>query len=347
MVCRPLDSRNIMPFCLTGTSSKIRNDILQVTVNEKVKKKMITKIEAEIEGNFKIEMDMKFKHVPFDIDVRFDITEEKYFISISKKMYEYESFLPEIIVEAGKLQGIYFPSLDFIKEQIEILQHIESFGAIDKEIEKINWQNCSIEWIPETNEEEKILPIRKYNRVIKYESEPKILSKDWLRHSIIHKRQLAHLALPFSFFREGANLYRNSQYQTAFMNFYLMLEGFFGNGKDYKNEKIKLEFSKSKILEIAINKTINNLIETKGQHYEWIEKTCKKYNKKRDVNGVIHFLVEQRGNLSHFSLINANKQKNPFKEKDYHSLAFVAMMICIYSSINLRLDPFRHEKLSR
>lgn len=308
---------------------------------------MIAKIEAEIEGNFKIEMDMKFKHVPFDIDVRYDMTEEKYFISISKKMYDFESFLPKINVENGKLQGINFPSQDFIKEQIELLQHVESFGAIDKGIEKIHWQNCSIEWIPETNEEEKILPIRKYNRMIKYESEPKILSKDWLRNCIINKRQLAHLVLPFSFFREGANLYKNFQYQTSFINFYLMLEGFFGNGKDYKNEKIKLEFSKSKILEIAINKTITNLNETKGQHYEWLEKTCKKYNKNMDVNGVIHFLVEQRGNLSHFSLTNANKQKNPFMEKDYHSLAFVAMMICIYSSVNLRLEPFRQEKLSR
>ena len=32
VVCRTLDSRNIVPFCRTGTSSEIRNDNLQVTV---------------------------------------------------------------------------------------------------------------------------------------------------------------------------------------------------------------------------------------------------------------------------------------------------------------------------
>ena len=38
VVCRSLDSRNIVPSCRTGTSSEIRNDNLQVTVTCKVEK---------------------------------------------------------------------------------------------------------------------------------------------------------------------------------------------------------------------------------------------------------------------------------------------------------------------
>ncbi len=308
---------------------------------------MIAKIEAEIIGNFQIEKEMTFKHHPFDIDVRFDTDSEKYFISISKKVLDYDSYLPEIEADNGKILGIKFPSQNFIDEQIGILQHIESFGAIDKNIEKISWQNCSIEWIPETSEEERKLPIKKYNRNISYDSESKILSKNWLRDCVIHKNRLAHLVLPFSFFKEGSNLYRDFKYQSSFINFYLMLEGIFGNSKDYKNERVKLEFSKSKILEIAINKTISYLTKVQGQHYLWLEMTCKKYNKKMDKTGIIHFLVEQRGNLSHFSIANAKKQKNPFLEKDYHSLAFITMMICIFSSVDLRLEPYRQEKIER
>lgn len=306
---------------------------------------MITKIEAEIKGDFIIENEMMFKHHPFDIDVRYDKDDDKFFISISKRLYDYDSFLPKIKIANGKVKEISIPSQDFINEQIEILQHIESFGAIDIGIEKILWQNCSIEWIPETTEEEMKLPIKKYNRHISFEDESKLLTKNWLRNCIIHKNQLSHLALPFSFFREGANLYRDFKYQSSFINFYLMLEGFFGNGKDYKNEKVKLEFSKSRILEIAIDKTISSLTEKNDLHFAWLEKTCKKYNKKMDVAGIIHILVEQRGNLSHFSLTNAQRQKNPFMEKDYHSLAFIAMMICIFASNNLRLEPLRQVKL--
>jgi hypothetical protein len=38
VVCRSLDSRNIVPSCRTGTSSEIRNDNLQVTVVHHAKK---------------------------------------------------------------------------------------------------------------------------------------------------------------------------------------------------------------------------------------------------------------------------------------------------------------------
>lgn len=306
---------------------------------------MIAKIEAEIIGNFIAEKDMMFKHHPFDIDIHFETENDKYFISISKRVFDYDSFLPKVETKNGKISGIVFPSQDFIKEQIEILQHIESFGAIDKNIEKIVWQNCTIEWIPENEDEEKKLPIKKYSRNISYESDSKVLTKNWLRDCVIHKNQLSHLSLPFSFFREGSNLYRDFKYQSSFISFYLMLEGFFGNGKDYKNEKVKKEFSKSVILTKAINKTVSYLTNANNVHYNWLVKTCKKYNKKVDKEGIIHFLVEQRGNLSHFSLANSNKQKNPFREKDYHSLAYIAMMICMFSSIDLRLEPFRIDKL--
>lgn len=307
---------------------------------------MEIKLEAEIVGNFTIESDMKFKSSPYDIDVIFDLERKKYFITLSKRIFDYTHFLPKIEVVNNKISHIVFPSHDFLKEQIEILQHIESFGAIDKSIKKIFWEDCSIEWIPETEKESLEISINKYKRDISYGSQSSHMSKDWLRNTVIHRRQLAHLVLPFSFFREAANLYHNFQYQSSFINFYLMLEGFFGNGKKYKNTEMKSEFAKSKILEIAINETISYFNKEKSNHLEWLLKTCKKYNKNINKEGVIHILVEQRGNLSHFSISNADKQKNPFKEGDYESLAFMAMTICMYSSINLRLDPFRIEKLS-
>lgn len=304
---------------------------------------MIVKIEAEIIGNFTIEQDIKFEYYPFDIDLRIDVEMNCYIISLNRRILDYASYLPKEKNENGKIREIIFPSQFFLEEQIKVLQHIESFGAIDKEIEKIDWQNCSIEWIPENKKEENELPIRKYKRKLSYDSEIKIISKDWLRDTVIYKRQLAHLALPFSFFKEGVNLYHNFHYQSSFINFYLMLEGFFGNGKDFKNEKMKSAFSKSKILDYAINQTISYLKSTQDIHYYWFVETCKNYNKKTDKEGIIHFLVEQRGNLSHFSIKNASKQKNLFKEVDYHSLAFIAMMICRYSSIKLRLEPFSNQ----
>jgi len=302
---------------------------------------MILKIETEILGNFSIEKDMKIKHNPFEIDIRFEEEMNRFFISISRRVTDYSSYLPIMSTTDHKISQINFPPQSFLEEQIEILQYIESFGAIDKGVEKINWQNCSIEWIPETDIEEEELTIKKYNRDLSYDKELKILSRNWLFNTIIYRRQLSHLTLPFSFFREGANFYHNFQYQNSFINFYLMLEGFFGNGIDYKNEKMKLEFKKSDILEYAINESIQYLENMRGKHYEWLIEICKRYNKKVDKEGIIHVIVEQRGNLSHFSFRNLNKQKNPFKDSSYESLAFITMSICVFSSIKLRLGPFR------
>lgn len=302
---------------------------------------MIVRIEAEISGIFKIEKDMKVKHHPFDIDITFDEKNEKYIISISKKVQDYFSHLPKILAENQKIKEINFPNQDFLEEQIQILQHIESFGAIDKGIERINWQNCSIEWIPETEEEQKDLSIRRYSRKLNYGSQNKVLSKDWLFKTVIHRRQLSHLALPFTFFREGANFFHNFQYQNSFLNFYMMLEGFFGDGIHYDNRTMKAEFKKSENLEYAINETIEYLKTSNGKHYEWLINTCNKYSKNCDKDGIIHILVAQRGNLSHFSLSKSEKQKNPYIDRNYESLAFIAMTICMYSSIRLRLEPFR------
>lgn len=48
MVCRTPDSRNIVPSYRTGTSSEIRNDNLQVTVDKKLGKFNMNRITSEM-----------------------------------------------------------------------------------------------------------------------------------------------------------------------------------------------------------------------------------------------------------------------------------------------------------
>lgn len=302
---------------------------------------MIIKIETEITGSFSIEKDMKVKQYPYKIDIRFDEDSSKFLISISKREINYSSYLPKIEIKDQVVNTIRYPSQEFLQEQLKILQHIESFGSIDKNIERINWQNCSIEWIPETVEERKLLPIKNYQKKMYYEFNHKVLTQDWLQSTIIHRRQLENLVLPLAFFREGANFFHKFQYQNSFINFYLMLEGFFSNGKHWKNEVIIADFINSEIMNYSIDSAIKYLEQTGGKHYEWLINMCKKYNKKPNIEGVAHILVEQRGSLSHFSLASSRKQKDAFADKEYESLAYLAMMICIKASVKLRLEPFK------
>lgn len=300
---------------------------------------MIVKIETEISGNFLIKEEFEIFLHPYTIKIRYDNSIKTHSISISKRLLDYQNFVPKVEIKNNQISEIKLPDISFIDDQLNILKHIESFGSIDINITSINWQNCSIEWINEPNEDI-VIPIRKYKITPSYNNNnPKLLTADWLWNTIVYRNQLKGLTLPFSFFREGANSFYSFQYQNAFINFYHMLEGFFGNSQ-YKNEKIKDEFSKSEILKFGIETTLENLININNRHLTWTNKTVKKFDKSLNVEGIIHLLVEYRGKLSHFSL-NKMDMKNPFKDKDYESLAFLAMGICIFSSVKLRIDPFR------
>lgn len=304
---------------------------------------MIVKIETEIIGSFTIENEMAVRQHPYEINIRFDQETSRYLISISKRETNYSRYLPKLELNEDKLTGIVFPSQEFLHEQIQILKHIESFGALDKNIERINWQNCTLEWIPETEGEKEVLTISSYHRNLEYKTETKILSQQWLFQTVVHRKQLENLDLPFAFIREGTNFFHKFQFQNSFINFYLMLEGVFSNGKHYKSEDIKQDFKKSEILKFAITEAIKYLERSNEKHFDWLKETCKAYNKNVDIEGIIHLLVEQRGSLSHFSLASRRKQKNLFKDKDYESLAFLAMVICLNASIKLRLEPFKRK----
>ena len=151
---------------------------------------MIVKIETEIIGSFTIENVMTVRLHPYEINIRFDQETSRYLISISKRESNFSRYLPKLEINEDKVTGIVFPSQEFLHEQIKILQHIESFGALDKNIERINWQNCSLEWIPETVEEKEVLSISSYYRNLAYKIEPKILSQGWLFQTVVHRKQL-------------------------------------------------------------------------------------------------------------------------------------------------------------
>lgn len=124
-----------------------------------------------------------------------------------------------------------------------------------------------------------------------------------------------------------------------------MLEGFFSNGSNYSNSKIKDDFRNSRVMDFAIELIFQNMKKQKNDvNYKWFRDTCKKYNQIENKDGLIHILVEERGKLSHFSTKNTKEKRNPFNDDEYRSIAFIAMMICRFSSIKLRLLPFRQDK---
>lgn len=301
---------------------------------------MKIELETEILGNFKIDQDFDIKYHPYNITIKYDYEKDAHIITLNRSIKDFNAFIPKFKLNNERINSIIFPKEDFLFEEIKLLQHIESFGAIDRGIERIKWDRLIIRWIPETEDERKELPISEYERKLSYDFPKSVLTKKWLTDTIIHRRQMGDLHLQFSFYREGVNFFHNFQYQNAFLNFFLMLEGFFGNGK-HKTHDLEREFSKSDILEYAINETLIKLSNQNGTHHKWLIQKAKKYEKPIDKSVLISEMIKVRGSLSHFSIKSQKIQRNPYNDRDYESLAFIAMSICLYATIKLRLEPFR------
>jgi hypothetical protein len=303
---------------------------------------MILLIEAKIVSDTLIDEELVIKQYPFTIKLYPDSNRILNRISIEKAVIEFMDYIPRVEIENHQIVKIEFREGKILAEYEEILKHIESIGALDLGIREIKWDNPTIEWIPENEGERLMLPLPKYGRKHQFEQIVRKVTIGWLRDTIIFRKQLSHLALPFSFYRKGVNLYHRFEYSEAFLNFYFMLEGIFGNGKT-KNGPVKEEFLKSDFLDFAIDTFLNNLDKDNYENHNiWlVNYLSTKKNNTINKESIISMLVDKRGELSHFSARSTKNQRNNFNENENQSPAFIIMSICLSVTTKLRLAPFR------
>lgn len=300
---------------------------------------MILEILAKVDGTFKIEIDLRVEKYPYTINIVYSEEKQEYFLSIRKRMVDFLEHLPKANMNPNGKLVVEFPPHDFFEDIILIMQHIEAFGAIDKNITKIHWENPIIKWIPE-NEYEHLSIFSEYEREREYSQSHKVITKNWLSETIFFKEQMGNLYIPFSFFREGVNQYHQYRYQGAFCTFYMMLEYFFyDESRKYgiRNDAYK----KYLVLNTALCQTLE-YVEHSRIHYNWLNQELKKRNKNNNVEGLLFILNRFRDELSHAT--SNDSCRNPFKEENYSSLAFIAMSVCLHVSIKMRLLPFVQEE---
>lgn len=291
---------------------------------------MILEIQAEIIGNLKIDKGFSFKHHPYTVAVNKEL--DRYYIVFSRIIKDGEAEIPKMQNGNDGILEVHLPSGEAYQDIIEILQHIESFGALDDRLSKIDMENLTYRWIPE-NERDHQTPFNELKR--KVEVKPNIeLTENWLRNTIICRGQMKDLYLPFSFLRDGKEFYAIRKYQAAFCSFYWMLEYFFNeNGWGIEKDA----YLRKKCLSIALYKTLEQMPKYKN-HYDWLINELKKRQKEYDVEGLLFLLNRFRDEFSHASINERNR--NPFRERDYISISFIIMVVCHFVSIKKRLLPF-------
>jgi hypothetical protein len=295
--------------------------------------------EAEVSGVTPLKTIIEMKQHPFIIRL---IPNDKGMlekICIEKQILNYEKFLPKFSIgpEKGSVAQMYIPEQDFLEEE-KLIQHIESFGGLDLGIKKIHWETPRITWIPETQEEKVKVTMPTYKRSFQYEQPKTPISLGWLQEVVIRRNMTSHLAPTLSFFRIGADHYHSFKYSEAFLNFYLMLEGFFGNGQS-KNHKVEVAFKNSDILKYAMSEAFDflNSDNAGSPHKVWLESYVKEKGWSFDNDGLIKSIICIRGNLSHYYFKSSRKQRDCFNEKEHESIACIIMMVCLFATIKLRV----------
>ena len=261
-------------------------------------------------------------------------------ITVECRFPDYQEYIPKVVIENNTITVIEFPKNDFYIDQISMLQYLESFGALDLGVNKIHWDNPTVNWIAENDEER--IAVKGYNKRQDYPQNNRKVTSNWLQGTLIHRNMLKHLTEPFSFYRIGFNHYHQHSYIQAFLHFYLMLEGVFGSRNTDKTPTIAAFMDSANLL-YAINLVLENFNNhAHAKHKGWfVNYSFQKFNFDEDpVRKLINIFVDERGKLAHYLMANEERRRKNFEENSYQSLAFVSMTVCYFASIKLRFAPF-------
>lgn len=262
-------------------------------------------------------------------------------ISVENKVLDYERLVPKVDFENGKISSIEFPKNGFYEEQKHMIQHLESFGAMDLGIKKINWDMPVIHWVAESEEER--VAIKSYSTKQDYPPNNRKITLGWIQDTLIFRNMVGHLVEPLSFYRIATNHYNQHSYIQAFLHFYMMLEGFFGGRNT--NKKITIDsFLLAPHFNYAVTESLK-LFENPGyeRHKSWFES----YSfvnldlKSEPIKKMINIFFDERGKLAHYLTSNSERRRNNFEDRKYQSLAFVSMIVCRFAINKLRIDPFK------
>ena len=277
---------------------------------------------AEIEGNFLLKDRVDAKLYPYVFSI-FSM-EEKRYISVTKPVKDYSEFAPKMYNKDGILH-VEATKPEIYKDMEEWLYYIEAMGAFNFEVSKIHIDELEINWIYESEEEKGTIPITSLKRNKQKRDAEKYVSSNNLSSLVIFRRMLPEAHIPFSYYRQAKAFFDDCNYYFAFINYFMMLEFCFADGK-FQKKDVMHNFLTSNLLRLCILSALSMIKENdRGGNYAWLLSECKLRQKDLNFEGIIYILVEYRGLLSHAS---ERSKVFLFDDMKLRPLAFTISMIC-------------------
>lgn len=298
------------------------------------------RVSAAVESVAQLPSDVRIKDN--NDEYLFEINEDKFLVQvhIERKLDNYDEILPRFQFGLSGVHTIEFPHLQspLHGQMIGSLQYIEALGSFFLGISRIKWQDAKWEWVPENETEREKIEVLSAHFKYEFPLEPRPVIPELIARMLVNKSRLeSFMTVPMSFFQEGTNNFHDLKYAASFMNFYLYLENLYGNGKT-KNVDIEREFIKSKHVSGGVNDWLND--QTGGKrgdpgHLLFLQALLEERSWPLDFRHVIKLLVRLRGEVHHSSGKDRRRQTHPLNQKQYRTVAYLTLSICIYSIVRI------------
>lgn len=284
---------------------------------------MRLRVTAEVKGDIFLKEKISTQFYIYTFNVFKE--NESFFISVEKSVSNYLDDIPKASFGESNHFVINIPETKIYADIVDWFKRIEAFGSFNLAIKRILYEEAEITWIPETVDEGKILSIKSY-KVTRGGQNSKYLRLSDFQDTLFYSKRLDENYIPFSYFRLGASFFDEEEYYLSYINYFMMIEFLYGNGKTKKRETI-IEFGKSDILVLSILMTINTF-PIGDPNLEWLKNECRKKQKEYNVEGLIFILVDHRGMIAHGS----KRRSGMYRDNPnlLRPISFILGMICRY-----------------
>lgn len=263
-------------------------------------------------------------------------------IYIEKKTSD-EDIPPSVQPGNGKVKHLFtFRSPACREELIEKLIYLESLGAFWWHIKSFNINEAREEWIPESEADREKISFAAMSMKQEYTIPPMPMHDHQIKALLEMEQDEKQIAVPLAFYREGSISFEGHKYINAFQNYFLMIEGLFGQGKSGYRAQLKA-LQSSSMLQIAVKKMLGEILSDKtSTHYKTLAQELEDLDLAVCVDNVIDWLVRTRGRLSHFSVTSAQKHGQPHLNREYRAHAYFAQGVCLFTYTEFHTDILRN-----
>ena len=265
-------------------------------------------LKAEVIADMIVTEPVTAKLHPYDFEIYKE--NDKLWLKVTKPVNDYDEYLPKAFVKNGQVH-VEIAKNDIFNDLLDWLQYIEAMGSSE------------------------------YTRTPNTRKRPKKLTNSNLSNIVIYRRQLKDIYIPFTYFKEGQRFFNNFNYYFAYINFFMMLEYCFADGK-FKTAEVIKNFKEAKLLRMCILEFLTmNVPYANSQTTEALKNECRKRNKVFDVDGLIYLFVMLRGELSHASTKSESRYRDDNELRPY---VVAISCICFLLCGHLQIYGFTSEK---